>query len=57
MGKGKGKFRRLLAFLKTKQPMVAFRGIAFTRILFFIKKIWRTNNVQLVAAKSPRRLT
>lgn len=39
MGKGKGKFRRLLAFLKTKQPMVAFRGIAFTRILFFIKKI------------------
>lgn len=38
MGKGKGKFRRLLARLKTHQPLVALRGIAFTRVLLFIKK-------------------
>jgi hypothetical protein len=55
MGKGKGKFRRLLSLLKTKQPLVAFRGIAFARILFFIKRIWLSNNVRLIAAKAPGR--
>lgn len=56
MGKGKGKVRRLLAKVKTTQPLVAIRGIAFHRILQFLKKYWRNNNVRLLAAKSPSRL-
>jgi ribosomal protein L16/L10AE len=55
MGKGKGKFQRLLASLKTYQPLVAFRGIAFERILFFVKRVWLANNIRLAAARAPSR--
>jgi ribosomal protein L16/L10AE len=38
MGKGKGKVRRLLALVRTTQPLVAIRGFGFRRILQFVKK-------------------
>ena len=39
MGKGKGKVRRLMALVKTYQPLVAFRGIGLARILRFVAKV------------------
>lgn len=56
MGKGKGKVRRLMALVRTCQPLVSFRGISFARILRFTRKVWRTDHVELLAAKSQRRV-
>lgn len=40
MGKGKGKFRRLLTLLKAHHPLAGFRGISLARINRFLLRTW-----------------